>query len=300
MDTKYLDTFLTASRTLNFTKTAKLLKYAQSSITAQIKGLEEELKTPLFERLGKEIHLTEAGRKLQIYAEKMVSLQEEMKTEVGGKVIHQETLAIGAQESQCTYRLPMILQTFKNHYPQVNVVFKSVHSSEIAEELLREGQLDLAFITDIKGPEAMIHKELLVDENIMLIASPQHPLAKKQRCSWNDLEGETILLTEKGCSFRSQFERKLEESGIQPGHLIEFVSIEAIKQCVKGDLGLAFLPAIAVEKEQLDGTILPLQLNLEFKPIVTQVAWHKDKIMTPVLSGFLEVVKMHFKEESAL
>lgn len=79
MDIKQLITFKTATETLNFTKTASILNFAQSSVTAQIKALEEELEKPLFERLGKRLTLTEAGKEFKIYAEKIIKLNEEAK-----------------------------------------------------------------------------------------------------------------------------------------------------------------------------------------------------------------------------
>ena len=128
MDIKQLQTFLTASETLSFTQTAQLLDYAQSSITAQIKSLEEELGVVLFERLGKRITLSEEGKRLQQYAKKMLDLNTEMKKAVLNEQA-QAVLKIGAQESQCVYRLPLILQQFQKFHPHVKIIFKPVHTT---------------------------------------------------------------------------------------------------------------------------------------------------------------------------
>ncbi|RBN41035.1 LysR family transcriptional regulator, partial [Priestia megaterium] len=124
IEIKQLITFKTAAENLNFTYTAKILNFAQSSVTAQIKALENELETPLFERLGKRLVLTEAGREFKRYADKMIQLTKEAKNAVSGVEEPAGTLIIGSSESQCTYRLPPILKEFKDQFPKVKMIFK--------------------------------------------------------------------------------------------------------------------------------------------------------------------------------
>jgi DNA-binding transcriptional LysR family regulator len=139
MEIKQLITFKHAAENLNFTQTAKLLNFAQSSVTAQIKALEDEIGKPLFERLGKRLILTEAGRTFKSYADKIIALSQEAVTAANGEEEISGTLTIGAQESQCTYRLPLILKEFKSAFPKVKLVFKPAHSDEIARKQLMEG-----------------------------------------------------------------------------------------------------------------------------------------------------------------
>lgn len=300
LETKYLYTFLTAAKTLNFTQTAKMLDYAQSSITAQIKSLEEELGTPLFERLGKRIFLTEAGMQLKHYAEKMIKLDKEMRDAVTGEKELKPILTIGAQESQCTYRLPVILQEFKQLHPQVELIFKPVHTSEIAKNLLQTDTLDLAFITDIRKVVSTIHTETLLQEDLVLVASPTHHLHRKEKLTLEEIAKETILLTEKGCSYRTQFENKFQQEGIYPDHVIEFVSIEAIKQCAIAELGIALLPRMVVEKEFNSEMLVQLPISLALNQIYTEMAWHKDKHIPSYLEDFIQIVRKYYKELSML
>ena len=295
LETKHLYTFLTAAQTLNFTQTAKMLDYAQSSITAQIKSIEEELGTPLFERLGKRIFLTEAGMQLKHFAEKMIKLDKEMRDAVTGENELKPILTIGAQESQCTYRLPVILQEFIQLHPQVKLIFKPVHTNEIAKNLLQTDTLDLAFITDTRKIVSTIHTETLLEENIMLVAPPTHHLHKKEKLTLEEVAKETILLTEKGCSYRTQFESKFQLEGIYPDNVIEFVSIEAIKQCAIAGLGIALLPRMVVEKELNSGSLLQLPISLALNQIYTEIAWHKDKHIPSYLEDFIQIVRGHYK-----
>ncbi|MCD7035948.1 LysR family transcriptional regulator [Metabacillus sp. GX 13764] len=289
MDHKQLVTFRTAAETLNFTKTAHILNFAQSSVTAQIKSLEEELGKPLFERLGKRLTLAEAGKEFIIYANKMISLQEEAKNAISGNEEPAGTLVIGAQESQCTYRLPPILKEFKRQYPNVKLIFKPAHSDELAREQLMKGMLDAAFIMDVTKPEDALKITPLIQEKIKLVAAPEHPLAGKAEVRPQDLQQETLLLTETGCSYRTLLENSCTEANVYLLNKFEFVSIEAIKQCVIAGLGIAALPVMVVEEDIRHGNMAELNWVHSIPPIFTHLAWHKDKWMTPPLKGFIDL-----------
>lgn len=294
MEIKQLISFKTAAENLNFTQTAKILNFAQSSVTAQIKGLEMEIGKPLFERLGKRLVLTEAGEQFKLYAEKIIKLSEEAILTINSKEEHAGTLIIGAQESQCTYRLPPILKEFKSKFPKVKLVFKPAHSDEMARESLMKGQVDVAFIMDVCKPEDTLKIEPLIKDELMIIASPDHPLVAKSEVGPKDLEHETLLLTETGCSYRTIFEDFFRSAGVYPLNKIEFGSIEAIKQCVIAGLGIAMLPAMVVETDMKINKIKGLAWKNSAAPIFTQIAWHKDKWMTPPLEAFIKLTRTTF------
>lgn len=294
MDTKQLVTFVTAAETLNFTKAANMLNFAQSSVTAQIKSLEEELERPLFERLGKRLTLTAAGKEFKVYAERLILLREEAKNAISGNNESSGTLVIGAQESQCTYRLPPILKEFKDLYPDVKLTFKPANSDESAREELMNGLLDVAFIMDVTKPEESLRIQPLIQEEIKLVAAPNHPLAKRKEIDPKDIEGETLLLTEMGCSYRTLLENSCSAANIYPLNKFEFVSIEAIKQCVMAGLGITALPTMVVEKDIEAGRMVELSWNHAIPPIFTHIAWHKDKWMTPPLKAFIKLTQNHF------
>ncbi|QCR31916.1 LysR family transcriptional regulator [Lysinibacillus sp. SGAir0095] len=291
MEIKQLITFKHAAENLNFTQTAKLLNFAQSSVTAQIKALEEEIGRPLFERLGKRLILTEAGHQFKRYAEKMINLSEEAITAANGEEELTGTLIIGAQESQCTYRLPLILKEFKTAFPKVKLVFKPAHSDEMARKQLMEGELDIAFIMDKKKPEGSLIVEQLIKEELKLVVTSNHPISAN---AIDDLKHETLLLTETGCSYRNMFEESLNSLGIYPLDKIEFTSIEAIKQCVIAGLGVALLPEMVVKKDIEEGRMKELPWNSFSSPLYTQIAWHKDKIVTQPLDEFISLTRKIF------
>ncbi|MBY7141941.1 LysR family transcriptional regulator [Virgibacillus sp. NKC19-3] len=296
MEYKYLQTFLVASETMNFTKTAAKLQYAQSSVTAQIKSLEQDLETPLFERLGKRLVLTQAGKQLKRYAHQIVHLTDEARTAIdaGEKT---GTIIVGAQESQCTYRLPELLKKFKSKYPLVHLIFKPAHSDESATASLLQGELDLAFIMDTNKPHPYLEATPLLQEKLILVASPANPLASKATVQPDDLQEETILLTEKGCSYRNLFEQKLYEYQTSPKNTIEFVSLEAIKKCVIANLGIAMLPEMTVAEDLKEGSLAALHWDVSMPLLTTQMALHKNKWLSPQLDDFVNLTKMYFAEE---
>ncbi|MEQ6356493.1 LysR family transcriptional regulator [Lysinibacillus sp. M3] len=295
MDIKQLQTFLTASETLSFTQTAQLLDYAQSSITAQIKSLEEELGVVLFERLGKRITLTEEGQRLQQYAQKMLDLNVEMKKAVLNEQT-QAVLKIGAQESQCVYRLPSVLQQFQKSHPQVKIIFKPVHTTEIAKDLLQSGNLDIAFITDAYKETPMLHRERLIQEQLVFVSAPTDSNEERAVFSLLQLSNETMLLTESGCSYRNQLEVQLQQEAALPIQMIEFASIEAIKQCVMAGLGITFLPKMVVEEELKNKRLQELVTSTKLANIFTDIAWHKDKHISPYLADFIEIAMKMYKK----
>ncbi len=292
MEIKQLITFKHAAENLNFTQTAKILNFAQSSVTAQIKSLEEEIGKPLFERLGKRLILTEAGHQFKSYAEKMINLSQEAIAAAKGEEELSGTLTIGAQESQCTYRLPLILKEFKTAFPKVKLVFKPAHSDEMARKQLMEGLLDIAFIMDESKPDGSLKVERLIKEELKLVASPNQ---SKSDFSIDDLKHETLLLTEAGCSYRNMFEESLNLLGIYSLDKIEFASIEAIKQCVVAGLGVALLPEMVVKKDIEEGRMKELPWKSSVPPLYTQIAWHKDKWITPPLAEFISLTRKMFQ-----
>lgn len=289
MELKQLITFRIAADNLNFSKTAITLNYAQSSVTAQIQALEAELDVQLFERLGKRIILTEAGRKFKLYADKITLLTEEAKTVVRGGTEPHGTLVIGAPESLCTYRLPPLLIKFRASFPHVQLRFYPVVSDLELFPLLADGTIDAAFMLGQITSSDMFIMEPIIKEPISIITHPEHPLTNKKSVYAIDLTGESFMLTGKDCSYRRIFENYLHPVKIQPTNLIEFSSIEAIKQCTISGMGISVLPQVAVKTEVELGLLKELAWNGGDISVVIQLVRHKDKWISPALQAFLDI-----------
>lgn len=291
---KQLKTFQVAATTLNFTQTAKMLNFAQSSVTAQIKSLEAELNHPLFERLGKKLILTAIGKEYKTYVDQILLLNNEALQLVADKEFRKASLIIGAQESQCTYRLPRVLQLFKTQFPHVKLTFKPAHSDDSARSQLENGTLDLAFIMDVKKKSDTLLTETLIIEKLKMVTAPDYAI--KPTVTLKDLQNETLLLTEIGCAYRTLLVNTLAGNNIYLHNSIEFVSIEALKQCVLAGLGVAVLPAMVVEKEINNGQLKEILWPNEHIQLYTSMAWHKDKEISPPLQSFIDLTRDVFQQ----
>ncbi|MBI5603599.1 MAG: LysR family transcriptional regulator, partial [Deltaproteobacteria bacterium] len=213
MEIRQLRTFKSVADLLSFHKTARNLNYAQSSVSAQIQALEEELEVRLFDRLGKRILLTEAGERLLQYAHKVLDLTDEIRTELTQTQEPKGSLTIRIPESLGVHRLPPVIGEFHRRYPRVMLNFTLCTQEELQKDL-RKGITDLAFLYADSIQAADLGFEVLGFESLVLVASPKHPLAGKKIVRTKDLEGETLLFSRVDCSYRKLWERILAEKGV--------------------------------------------------------------------------------------
>ena len=290
MELRQLITFRLVAQTLSFSRTATTLNYAQSTVSAQIHGLEEELGVSLFDRLGKRVVLTDAGQRLLGYAEKMLDLADEAQSMVSNSDTLSGSLTISAPETLCAYRLPAVLRQFRDRFPQIQLTFHHEYDMSL-HEAIREGIMDIAFVMaePFQSPHLVI--EPLVPEPLLIVAYPDHPLIQADAVTFADLEDQPMLVTESTCNYRRMFEHALRAAGIHPAALMEFYSVEAIKQCAMAGIGLAFLPLVAVEIEIAQGRLVPLKWAGRDFQVVTQMARHKDKWLSPALQAFLTMAR---------
>ncbi|MNX85801.1 HTH-type transcriptional regulator GltR [compost metagenome] len=293
MELRHLHTFLVVAESLSFTRTAETLNYAQSSITAQIQALEAELGVPLFERLGKRVRLSDAGKRMVTYAKRMVQLEEEARVFVPGTAEPSGVLMIGAPESLCAYRLPAVLSKYRQRYPRVQLIVRPGDCADLRRSVA-DGTLDLTFFLDQMQTFPSVQVEPLLSERILLVALPEHRLARRQTVEPSDIAGEVVLHTEAGCTYRNLFEQMLSEAGVRPETVMEFASIEAIKHCTMAGMGVAILPEIAVASEIARGSLVALPWFKEIS-VMTLLAVHKDKWLSPALSTFLEIARETIK-----
>src|ERR1700674_3341969 len=289
MDLHLLQTYRVAARTLSFTQAAASLGYAQSSVTAQMKALEESLGVPLFDRLGNRLQLTEPGDRLRGYADRLLALAEEARAAVrGGEP--RGSLAFTAPETVCTYLLPPLLKRFTGAFPEVQLRFVPLPVREFKRALM-EGTIDAAFVLEEPFARGTLCLEHLRDEPLAVVAHPSHALAGKARVTARDLVHDTVLLTELGCSYRNRFERALIQAGAHPGTRLEFQSIEAIKKCVQAGLGIAALPRVAVLAEVEAGPLTELGWKDLDLGGATPPPWSEGRWMSPALEAFVAMAR---------
>jgi DNA-binding transcriptional LysR family regulator len=315
LELRQVETFRTVAEELSFSHAAAKLGYVQSSVSAQVATLEQDLGVPLFDRLGRRIALTEAGAVMLSHSRRLLALAEETRVAVAdagvgwGEVAG--SLAVSAPETLLTYRLPRLLALYHERHPRVRL---SVRPSAVgrlvgsARRALEEGGVDVAFVLDESSggrsdgrrddrpPAAGLEVEDLVEERIAVISPAAHTLASSPHVVPSDLAGETLLLPEapeSGCAYRGQFERQLGADGVVPPEKMEFQSIEAVKRCVAAGMGVSVLPYVAVEGELRSGELSALAWGGAFD-VRTRMAWHGERWQSPALRAFLEAAREVF------
>lgn len=297
MELRQLDIFRILARELNFTRAAHRANCVQSNVSVQIRALEDELGVPLFERLGQQVRLTVHGQRLLPYAERILRLVEEAGVVAAGSEKPAGTLIVGSPESVLTYRLPRILHAFRAEFPDVDLVFRAVSSAELVPQLER-AELDLGLVIDDGLDDSRFKVEALCPEPLSLLANSRHPLFVPSAISPEDLRDQPFLLTDPGCAYRSKLERALGKANVKPKTVMEFTSVETIKQCAALGMGIACLPTIVAESEIATGKLVALRWSGEDLGMRTLAVWHKDKWHSPGMQAFLSLLRAHLSGKS--
>ncbi|SFS52637.1 LysR family transcriptional regulator [Paenibacillus sp. 453mf] len=291
MELRQLNTFRTVASTLNFSRAAEVLNYVPSNVTMQIKALEDELGVRLFDRLGKQLMLTTAGMRFLTHVQSILDKLDEARSDVHeNENLISGTLTISANEVLCAYRLPTVFQQFRSRYPGVRLIFRSVPNQELKQTLF-EGTADVVFMLDETILSTGLTVEPLLEETFRFFVAPDHPLAERSVLHLEDFHGEVFLVNEKGCTYRTMFDRSFEKKGIDDITYLEFQNAEAIKQCAMARIGIAFLPEITVEAEVERGELVALPWQIPDLHVYTHMAWHKDKWLSPIILSFIETAR---------
>ena len=261
---RQLQVFEKVASRLNYSRAAEELFLSQPAVSMQIKQLEAHIGLPLFEQMGKKIFLTEAGRELFHYSRnitqqlaEMQALFEEMKGLGQGRL----TLSV---VNTANYFTPQLLARFCRRYPGINVNLHVANRDAVLKQLA-DNSTDLAIMG--QPPDAMdVSAESFLDNPLVVIAAPGHPLTKLKRVKFARLATETFLSREPGSGTRSAMERIFAEHGIQPHISMEMETNEAIKQAVQAGMGLGILSQHSIELE-LETKRLAI-LNVEHFPLL--------------------------------
>lgn len=289
MELRDLKTFATVARTLNFRRSSECLNTAQSTISARIASLEEELGVRLFDRLGAKVVLTEAGSRLLGYAQKMLDLEDEARAWVMDEAEIRGSLTVRVPESLCIHRLGGAIRAFREQFPLIKLSFITCTLDGLEKDL-RLGVTDLAFVYMDAVKAADLRVECLGSEPLVLASAPGHPLARG-RVSAEAFQGVSLLLAKGDCSYRRMFEGLLSECGVETGVGMEFSSLAALKQCLRSGLGVTIIPEVSIRSEVDHGSLVTLAWQGD--PLETGILMirHREKWLSPPLRTFMDLVK---------
>lgn len=193
MEIRQLRTFVTVADVLSFTKASNRLNLAQSSVSAQIKALEEELDLKLFDRIGRRVVLTEAGRRLYAYARRMDEMTREIKSAFSTARYAQGALTVRVPETIASVYMPAVVERFHTDYPKVKLELINCSDEQLREEL-NTGRIDLAFLLTDSIHFKEVNVVPLKTEKMVLVSGPSHPLAQHPQVELDHLTEQTLLL----------------------------------------------------------------------------------------------------------
>jgi DNA-binding transcriptional LysR family regulator len=244
---RQLKIFEAVARHLSFTRASEEMHLTQPAVSMQIKQLEQAVGLPLFEQLGKSIYLTDAGRELFRYGSSINNQLRELEqvfAEMKGLKRGRLTIAVA---STANYFVPRLLATFCQIHTGVTVSL-DVTNRELLLHGLIENRTDLV-IMGHPPPELDLEAESFLENPLVVIAPPDHPLAGVAGIPLERLQEETFLVRERGSGTRSAMERFFRENSITMSTPMEMSSNEAIKQAVEAGLGLGLLSVHTLELE---------------------------------------------------
>ena len=290
MEFRNMKTFLRVAEMQSFTRAAEELGYSQSTVTVQIKQLEQELDVLLFERIGKNVRLTEHGRTFWHQAREILHAVEQLRSSMGEEDHVRGMLRVGTVDSLCANRMPDVLEEFRKRCPLVEVVVVT-GTNEMLYDMVQKNEVDLIYFLDRSQYRDEWIKVMEKEEETYFVAAADHPLTKCGDVTLTEILGQPLLLTEKGMSYRRSLEIAvaMEELELEP--VLEMGNPDVIVKLVERNAGISFFPEFIIEKQLKAGTMAVIPCSLETEPVLIQLVYHKDKLLTPQMKTFIDILQ---------
>lgn len=289
-----LEAFVEVARLGSVTRAADTLFVTQPALTARLSRLEHAVGTTLLARSARGVRLTEAGLVFLPFAKQAIAAIEEAQRairQLGGSP--RSELAIGATPTLASYVLPTVVNRIIQTHPQLNVAVRSAASEDLVELLLR-GQIQLAVC------RAVHHRDLeslpLYEEELIIVAVPGHPLARRSPIAVGDLANEVLIALHRSRSYRDVVDSVLRQANGTPRAVIDIDNSEVAKHMVQEGIGVALLPRTAVSADLRDGRLIELDvadLPPTRRPMV--LLWRRDAPEPPALPTFVRFLRSRLK-----
>ena len=259
--------FDAVARHLSFTRAAEELHVVQPTVSAQVKLLTDAVGMPLFEQIGKKIHLTSAGRELQQTCGELFDAWQRFEMSIGDlQGMKKGTLRV-AVVSTAKYFVPRMLGPFCRRYPDIDVALEVVNRDQVVERLA--GNMDDLYIMGVPPDDMDVERHPFLENPLVVIAARDHPLATKRGITLKDLIDERFIMREQGSGTRITGDDFLRRHRFRPRRTMQLGNNEAIKWAVAGGLGIAVISQHALMLEPMHDRLAIL--DVEGFPI--QGAW---------------------------
>lgn len=290
MELKYLNTVRTILETGSFQNAARKLNYTQSTVTFQIQQLEQELSVKLFEKIGRRMVLTQAGRDVLPYIDSILESVERLMNY--GKETREltGTLRVAMPETLLTYRMQPLLKSFREQAPNVRLSLRSLNCYLIRDQITNGGA-DVAIHYDVGGYGSTITTEPFAEFDLALVSAPGLSEEECDVMTAHQRKPMCLISYDKESISQLLFDQYLKEKDIVFESTIELGSVDSIKRSVASNLGVAFLPRFTVEEELENGVLREQETGLAGRTITAVCAYHKNKWISPAMELFIRLAR---------
>jgi DNA-binding transcriptional LysR family regulator len=294
MDLSELHVFLTVASERSFSRAAAKLHRTQPAVSQAIRRLEEELGERLFDRSSKQGTLTEPGRVLRDYAQRLMRLSEEAELAVRElRDLRRGRVLVGANEGAVHALLPVIGR-FRSAHPQIQVDVRRVPSRQVGVEVL-QGSLDFGVVTFQPAERGLLSLALGADELVMLV-HPQHPLASRSQVTMAEFGRETVIAHNDPSPARERVLRTFEQKHAPINIQIALPSLEAIKRAVEMKMGVALLPRRCALTELARGQLAAVRIPQVRLNRQLRLVYRRAGDLSHAAHAFLSVARQQHPE----
>jgi DNA-binding transcriptional LysR family regulator len=284
-----LRVFYYAAKNLNFTRAAHALFITQPAVTAQIKSFEAFCNLKLFKKRGRKIYLTDEGKSLYVYAQKIFKYEKEIENVIEDmRELKRGILSLGTTKAYARYFMPLMITTFHKNYPNIKIQLNEGSSQEMTNSLL-DFKIEVAVIAKAED-NAEITLFPFSQEEMAIILPRNHPLIKMKNVTFSDLAKERFIMKESGSGTRKLVEELFANEGCTPNILMETSNTEFIKQLVQRGEGVSFVVKEAVAAELKEKKLATVPLMGPKVYLDVSIAYLKEQVLSPSAKAFVDTL----------
>jgi len=287
MDFDQLETFIEVARLSSFSRAAEKRFRTQPAISSQIRSLEEDVGARLLDRSGGKVSLTASGKLFLKFAEETLDARKAAMTAIAEtERVPRGEIVVGANEGTCLHILPEVFAHFKKQYPDVAVNIRRADYSKVLESVI-DNSVDFGVVslpvTDNRLTAVLIHRDDLV-----LIVTPRHPLAKLKSASAVDIAQYPLVMPKVGHT-RDALDQLFHERKLKPRYAMELDSSELLKRFVAADVGVGFISRSNVQEDLKANVLAAVPLaDVQIRRDLALV-FRKDKALSRAALAFIDI-----------
>jgi len=289
MNFNHLRIFYESAKQLNFSKAAQRLYISQPAVSSQIKQFEESLQIKLFNKVGNKVYLSEGGKLLLEYAQKIFSIENEAEKAIRDiREVRKGTLCIGTTKTYARYLMPGYIYHFHSLYPGVTIHLNEGSSYEMMQSLFNM-QNELAIVASTENPRDL--KTIAFGkEEILLVASPKHPFAKMESITISELTKYPLIMREEGSATRKMVMNLFKSKHFMPAVLCEASNLEFIKELLEKGEGASFVVKSAIEQELSQGLLKEIKVTDVSLTMNVNILFINEESLSKIAKAFIDML----------